>query len=343
MATGPGAYEEPVDCQFSLATDWLETIGDTGPGSVHLSNDAQEATLVGIIDWKKQRDAALWFLGYSYCDDVAPYRLHRENPQAHPVFPWLYANDISFQPLSPKANTDLDPVHPKVESPFYSGEYVAYYEKAIATVRFRSFRCRFLDDTVIASNADEWKRNVFVDLEPRIQALSADGISQMHYDETGAGGPSLGPPATSFGAPIAVLQSMTGFVINWLNVPWEYLSTSQNYFYPTKIMNCVGKLNDSLFLGDFNTGTCLMQPPRFSVKSAPVAAADPAYPLRYVDLQIPFDYFEPENGAAGSPYFGHTLLPWRGNLKYYHAVREDGVSEVLPSTDFNVIFESVNE
>lgn len=335
MAT---AYVEQSSDEFVWETDWLETIGDTGPGSANLSLDAQEATLVGLIPWNMQRSAARYFLGFAYYDTDAPYRLHRENPEPHPVFPWLRASNISFTPIAPQKNdaTQL----PKIESPFYPGRYTGDYQKVVATVSFRSFRMKFLSDDEIESNAKEYKRNTFFDIEPRIQTLSADGVSQMHFDETGPGGPTIGEP---FKAPLAALQSMTGFVINWLSVPWGYLSSDTDYFYPTKVLNCVGKLNSEIFLGNLFPGTCLMQPPVFTVKPFPVASDDPRVPLYAVDLQIPFDYYDPPNGDSGSGFYGHTLLPWRGTNDSYHAVREDNVSEVLPSTDFNAIWEYVNE
>lgn len=333
----PRAYVEASDDRFDYYSDWQETIDDTGTSDTHLSNDVQENVRVGYVPANKVRSATRFFLGFAYCDTGSPYRLHRENPHADPEFPWLYAYDVSIKKLGPKANTDISPVTPKIESPFYAGFFFANYEKAIVTVRYRSFRCRFRPDDQIDANTDEWKRNVYFDVVPKVEALSADGVSQLHWDEGPAG--VLNVP---FPSPVAALKTQTGFVLNWLNVPTNYLSLTSDYFFPTKIINCMGKLNSDLFLDTFNEKTLYMGPPTFNIKPAPVASDDPYDPLYYADLSIPLDYFEPEKGVV-SAYYGHSLFPWRVNGKWYHAVREDNTSEVLPSAAFSTILENVNE
>ena len=338
-------YEESVEDQFDYSTDWQETIGNTGPGTTHLSPDAQENTRVGIIPMNKKRSAARYFLGFAYCDTVSPYFLHRENPSPDPEFPWLYAYDISFTPIAPKKDESTE--LPKSESIFYPELYFGNYDKVIATVRYRSYRQKFLEDLEITTTDKEWKRNTYFDLAGRVEALSSDGISQMYFDETGPDGPpySVGPPVvkTYFKAPISELLAKVDFVIQWTNVPWEYLSTDEDYFFPTKIMNCVGKLNSDVFLGNLFPGTCLMKDPSFVIKPFPVASDDPRKPLYAVDLTIPIEYYDPENGGTGSTYRGHVLLPWRGTTDSYHAVRENGSDEILPSTAFSKIFQNVRE
>lgn len=335
------AYVETAGDKFDYYSDWKETLDNSGTSDAHLSNDVQEITRSGRIPFNKKRSAARFFLGYAYADTGSPYRLHRENPHSDPEFPWLFAYDISFKDVAPKANPDISPVRPKVESPFYAGYFFANYEESIATVRYRSFRTRFRPDEQIAANDDEWKRNTFFDIAPKIEAITADGVSQMHFAEGPA--PAAGPLGVLFPAPIVALKAQTGFVLNWLSVPFGYLSTVSEYLFPTKILNCVGKLNDDLFLGTFNPKTCFMQPPSFQVKPFPVASDDPYDPLMAVDVSIPFDYFEPEKGVPASEYRGHVLLPWRVNGKWYYSLREDNASEVLPSATFGDVFKNVNE
>ncbi|MCE9567786.1 MAG: hypothetical protein K8U57_37785 [Planctomycetes bacterium] len=342
------AYVEAIADQFDFSStdDWKEII-DSGaqPASSHLSLDAQEATLVGYVPWNKQRSAARYFLGFAYADTVSPYRLHRETPFAHPEFPWLFAYDVSFTPFIAKSNPAADAGgKPKIRSKFEPAFYSTYSEFVICTVRFRSFRMEFLADNEIDTNEDEYRRNTYFDVDPRVEALSADGVGQLKFAEGAA--PPAGPNGTPFPAPIATLLAKTGFVLNWLNVPWEYLTEEEFVFKPTKILDCVGKVNSDTFMGTFTHSTCLMNPPRFTFKPFPVPdAADPRRPRWAVDVQIPFDYFAPPKDASyvGSSYQGHQLMPFRGDGKFYGAVRDNGTSELLEYNTFNQIFQHVSE
>ena len=85
--------EEP-DAVFNAATDIKELIGDEQPGGGDaFALEAGEATLVYLLDWKKARSFLRWCLGFSYADTTDPWKLHRENPQLHPRFPWLTRGD----------------------------------------------------------------------------------------------------------------------------------------------------------------------------------------------------------------------------------------------------------
>lgn len=345
------AYIESVDDSFEYANDWLELIDSaSSPCSSNLSNDAQEATLVGLVPWNKQRSAARFFLGFAYTD-TSTARLVREVPEQHPTFPWLYADSISFTPYLIRSNADNVDGEPKVTSVFYPNLKTGYYEYAVATVRYRSFRCRFLDDSYIATAQDEWQRYTYFETESKFEALQVTGgLSQLTFAEgTGASGQPLAG-TTKFGAPMAMLLSKTGFTLYWLQVPFDYVSESTSYFYPTKILNCVGTVNSSTFLGNFDAGTVLMNPPRFVEKRFPVADDNPVEPLRSVDIAIPFEFFDPPRGGGAPTVRGHNLMPFAGDGekvgdgKFYLATRDGtaGGTQLLRSTDHRTIFEYVH-
>lgn len=341
-------------------TDWLELIDSaSSPSETHMSNDGQEATLVGYIPWNKQRSALEWFLGFAYVD--GNYVLHRENPEAHPVFPWLYASEVSLKPFNPAVNL-LNPIAPlQFVSPWFGNNLVeinvANHRLSICNVRFRSFRYSFLDDSAITSPSMEFYRNVYLEIDPSVEALSCDGISQLVFAESAgelAEGPT--PGVTPFPAPLAQLLSKARFTMNWLNVPFEFLSSATSYFYPENIIQCIGLLNSQPFPAaapsneQFLPGTLLMDAPKFSQKVFPVAATNPSSPLISIDVAIPFQYFQPPKGNVTSSYNGHNLMPWRGapgdstGGKYFYATRGGGTGDppLLGSIDFNQIFTSPN-
>lgn len=344
------AYVEEVDNQFDFtnADHWKEIIDSAAfPSTTHLSNDAQEATLVGFVPWNKQRAAERFFLGHSYADDFVPYRLYRENPHRHPTRPQLRAHDVSCTPYIPKNNEDEG--RPKIESPWTTSHYTAYAEHVICTVRYRSFRMDFLEDTDIATAAEEWKRSTVIDIDPRIDVLTADGVSQLRFVEgdapinpPGVGAPG-GPNGVKLPAPFGILQPKMGLMMLWASVPWNYLSQNPNIFYPTKILDCMGRVNSTTCFDVFTKSTLLMQPPRFTFKPAvvPEENGDPAW---LVDVLLHFDFFSPEKkpALAGTAYQGHQAMPWRADGFYYGAVRDDGTSELLKYADFNTIFEHVS-
>ena len=191
-------------------------------------------------------------------------------------------------------------------------------------------------------------RWTFVDVEPRVEALTCDGVGQLTFAETGAGGgPTAG--ATKFPAPIAALLSKSTFSMKWLNVPWDYISEDPDILWPTKIMACVGRVNsDALFNGFFPAGTVLMQPPQFSIKPSPVASDDVDYPNMLVDVTLNYEYFNPDKGAV-SAYRGHNLMPWRGaptdphGGKFFYATRGGGVGDppLLTPVAMAEVFEHV--
>jgi hypothetical protein len=357
----PGDVFNPV----ANPNDWLEIIdGGASPSSTHLSNDGQEAQLVGYVPWNKQRSAARWFLGFAWAD--SNYTLHRNNPEAHPLFPWLYASEISFTPFNPAINAYNAQAPLQFVSPWAGNELVAInvanHRYAIATVKFRNFRYTFLDDSAITDPRMEWMRNVYLDLDPSVEVLSSDGISQLAFVETSSraagpptipAGPTISPQQTPFPAPVAELLGKATYTLNWVNVPFEYLSVDSDYFYPLNIMNCLGTVNEDNFpynaVDPFKPGTLLFDSVKFTQKVFPVASADPASPLVSVDVSMSLKYFNPPKGAS-SEYYGHNLMPWRQNGLFYYATRIDPSSNsatvntppLLPSSTFNDMFVSPN-
>ena len=363
------AYIEQTDDIFD-GTSWLEIVaGEGSPGNTGLTNDGQEATLVGYIPWNMQRSCAQYFLGFAYSDTASPWLLHRINPQPHPVFPWLYASQVSFTPFNLQTNEDNADGAPNMPGPFgTSGINIATYKFAVCTIHFRSYRCVFLGDSDLGGDPrNEWMRNTIVEVEPRVEALSVDNLSQLAFVETSpavTGPPTIpaGPVITGslkqiFPAPLAQLLSKALYTFTWTQVPFEYLSSVDEYFYPNKILACIGKVNsqpfpiNAPFDAQFPAGTLLLDAPRFTQKVFPVANAMPSSPLISVDVALPMQYFNPTSGAVPTSSFaGHNLMPWRTNGLWYYCTRGDGnnpptinTPPLLQSADFNAMFTNGND
>ncbi len=359
----PLPYVEAVADRFDYLTDFRQVVADEDPGSDHMSNDVQEATVYGFVSANKVRSAYKWFLGVATADTAAPWRLHRDNPMPHLEYPWLYAYDVSVVKKVPLANDTLNPLDenylkPKTESPFeipfFESDtfYFTRYDEALLAIRYRNFLQRFREDEEIEESTDEWRRHTWIQPTPRIEALTVTGgMSQLKFAETGAGGPTAA--TTPFGAPIACLLSKKGIVVTWYDVPWEYLSTDDDIFTPTKLDAIAGHVNTDLFLGRFEPGTMLAEPYTASVSTWAVPSSDTRDPLRKVTLQIPFTFFDPERGATAPVARGHNLMPWSGtgttatgggNGKFFLATRDGslGGDRLIPGAVFGDIFTHVS-
>ena len=341
----PTEYQEADGDVFNYYEgDWLELLDPAAEDNI--SGSAMEATLTGLVAFNKIRSCARHFLGHSSCDAAAPYRLYRDPPAAHPRWPMLRAHGISFRGLNPQSNAANDNGEPNTESPFDPLLRAGKFEMAVVTVRYRSFgRVRFLPDTDVEDYTDEWKRMVQWSTAPRIEALSADGASQLRFAEGGSWfdvtGPTGGANGTPFPAPIAVLLSKCAFVMTWLHVPHDYISSDPDILVPDRFLNVMGKVNGSAFLG-FDAGVLLAEPATFEPVLLPVPADDQYDLITAWNVHQPFTYFNPENAASGSTHKGHNLMPFR-NGGFYLATRNGLTTgqKLLREADFNLIFKHV--
>ena len=140
-------------------------------------------------------------LGFAYADQFSPYRLHRENPQAHPTLPWHYAQTIHFSAMSPRTDPELsDPegtsTYPAV---FVTNDLskTTYFGNVYTTVRFVPGPYDLRRDTYITVPSDELDRNCYFEPTFQTKLIQADGVSQMVWAQTSVGppkGPNIAPP-----------------------------------------------------------------------------------------------------------------------------------------------------
>lgn len=342
----PDLYVENPDDEFTYETDWKECIDNTQPsGSDTSSATSQESVLVGLVPFNKVRSAERYFLGYSYADDDAPYKLHREPPARHPRKPSQYAYTVSSVGLAPKSNSDNPNGEPYQQSPFagLNSETLWYadYQYAVMTVRFKSFgRMRFLQDSYIDDYTDEWKRMTRWAASPAVEALQADGIAQLKFAEGT-------PDGLMFPAPLAALLSKIGMQLKWYGVPSEYVSSDPFVFFPDKIINILGTINDDDFLG-FEKGTMLLKAVSAEETLFPVYPNDSFDVIGGYDITLYWEFFDPPKGVADSPpgtspYFGHRIYPYRLDRKFYYCKLQNDTDELLPLKDHYTVFQHVSD
>jgi len=348
---GDGEFiEDPTD-EFEYSIHWSEQYGEEQPGGgVNLSLDAGEATLVGLIPFNVERSAAKYFLGHSWCSANGPdFALHRSPPAMHPKYPQLRC--VGFSAVGHTiATSAADPARPGVKvlyrvSPFEDqlGEpmYYAQYQLSRCTVKYHSMgRMRFLPDSDIELPINEWTRYCKFDFSPGVEALSADGQSQLQFAE-GPGefgtGPSVG---TAFPAPVAELYAKSSFRLTWVNVPIRYVSSDPTVPLLDKILPRIGTVNkDDLFAGKFKSGTMLLLGVAAKEMLFPVAPSDPTdYPITGLNLEFHWQHLDGEKGVSDSEYRGHRLFLWRHDGYWYYCTRGASGRELVPLMDHMPIF-----
>lgn len=355
-----GAYVEDADDQFDYETDWLEVAEDRSPSSAHFADTAQEDTLIGFVPWNKRRSAMRFFKGFATQWEAAGvWRMHREQPHRHPDYPWLRCFDVGFSgtQLLPNEN---NPNNSPYDTTVFTVNPVTRrtkYKWAMFAVKYRSYGdVLFKDDDQIEvdgpnQTSEEWMRNVlFLPPEPNSEALTVTGgLSQLTFSEGGGAGQPT-PGTTRFAAPLAELQTKLAFRLLWMNVPWEYLSSEDNFFFPTKILDRMGRVNADSFLGVFGPETLRMLPPQFEIFPWWVASDDADEPIYGVNVTLNFEWFEPENAIDPPFHKGWNNMPWggdgkvNGDGKYYRATR-DGTNTgrgLLQAINFMPMFTHVS-
>lgn len=349
MPNSAQPYIEDPDDEFDYETDWKEFMdGVSQPGGGgHASVSEQERVLVGLIPFNKVRSARRYFLGFSYCDEGPPYALHREPPAVHPTDPSLRAYTFSDVGFVPQSNQDNEDGEPYIASPFQGafGEqlYYAGYQRAVVTVRYKSFgRMRFLPDSDIGNYQDEWKRWVRFGATQSLEQLQADGSPNLKYAESGESADEPEAGVTAFPVPIATPVAKDKILITWYSVPHDYISNDPVILNPIKIRSCLGMVNSDMFLGYYPGTLAMLDSPTYTEVLFPVQSDDPTdYPLTGWDIQIVLSLFDPPKGVEDSEYRGHNLLPWRPNGLWYMCTRTgdpDGPA-ILPSTPFLTMFQ----
>lgn len=362
--SGPPSQAYP-DFPFDYDNDFTVAIDNQEPGGgMAITQQSQEAVIVGYHAYYLCRSAAKYFLGYSYADS-GTYALRRTPPATYAMFSNLRAHGYAATGMGPYGNLG----NPN-NSPYFFGPWrtidnhtskITNYSVALAIIRFKSYGLmRFLGDyfgdpASLAAAKYETTRWTTFENAAQVDTLSADGASQLVFAESGGpgGGPTVtnsSTTSTAFPAPLATLTPAANLKMRWLQVPNEYISSDPAIFKPDKILARLGTINKDQF-GPYLPGQLLLLGCGAVPVLYPVASSDPTdYPLVGWDIELDFHFSNPPKGVSnalgGSPYYGHRIFPWRDNGLYYYAVRATGFGtsnqeELLPLMPYYPMFSHV--
>lgn len=343
----PAIYPDPPFASDDVV--WVEKVELTEPGGSEFSLNASRArAVVRLKDWTMLRSFIRRVLGFSWGTESSPWRLQRENPLWHPVYPWLIADSISVQGLGPwpKYKPESQEWTLKIEEPLYKNWSATRYKEALITVNFVDVPWNILSDESIEWYGDEIYRNVFFDVEPSVEMISSEGGYQLELRSANAQVQGKKVPA-----PFGTLMHKTTFILNWMYVPHNYISDDPNVLIPKNILKCVGKVNSTDF-GPFPKGTLLMQPPRFRRFRFPITSTNDELQFFGYNIQIPLQYFDPSRDPLdiqADPNYprGHNLMPFRYTMKWYKALRVqpngNASGTLLEEIDFHEIFRHVKD
>lgn len=280
------AHPDYFSTRFTRA-DWLEAIGNEQVGGESVSLEGGQATIAVKIPWAKRLAFARFVHGWSYVSRGS-LMLRRENPVRHPQWPHLVGANVSFQGISP---VGVAGVGTKVAGAYPDSMFQAKYANCVATVTFTDRPWVFRRDHGGYSPAVEGTRNTYLEPTPTIEVISAEGLNNIKF----ASGPNSGAAVP---APFGTLMSKCTYVLNWMWVPHEYISTSD---YPVlvaaKINACVGRVNTDTFFG-FPPGTLLLQAPSFQPFRFPIVTSDRTEGFFGWNVRLPIQHFDPPRGGT---------------------------------------------
>lgn len=245
-----------VQAGSSLTIPWAEFISKDGNSQEYsFSMNDSKAVMKIIINGSDMVSAIDQILGYSV--KKADGTLGRFLPMRHPKLYWMFAQNISVQPLAWQGKD------------FYLAGPISDYEQVIITITFISPPYEvFIDGTVA-----EYQRYVIRNFQPTSEVLTIDN-QFLKFDSTQAG--ATKPAAVSAGSPAKV---PSGYVITkhrlvfkWLQVPDNYLFNaggSNNGGLPTGVTNGIGKVNLNAFMG-YAAKTLLLESPQFESVVQPI-------------------------------------------------------------------------
>lgn len=322
-----GAFINPATRSYTG-----QTVAAQDPADYMFGTNGGEVSLQGVIDAKRIRGCARYFLGYNNMSTTAYYSLQRTNPICHPRFTQFVCNSVAFHEFSPIRknaptgsrnsglqiirNDDTTGVVAVTEagagSTPHTFTYYTGYEKAHVTARFTPAKCRYLPD---APGLKEYQRNTIIDTEPRTEVLTLSG-AQITFAE---GGGNTAPRTNALAkvAPSDIFQVLIkpDLKISWFDVPEKYLSKNSvslpGQFYPEKIVNALGTINRGI--GDTHSdpwlgnpqGVLLLVGAHITRRSWCLAAGGngiDAYPANIRESQFSYDVellmsrFKPQKG-----------------------------------------------
>lgn len=251
---------------------------------------------------------------------------------------------------------------------FYPFAYTTgRYEKAKVVVEFSQPNWPILEDTDPNFDpADESGRNVFWTTEPTLDVLAVEnnqgnGLFWREGRDVNAStvprramniGTGVSPPEAT--SALDVTPALSGFksalgylepklmdVANWMHVPTRFIFDAN--LIPTKILECLGKINSTAWYG-YDPGTVLLMGASFQSVPWPIYSTS-NYTVWLWNVKYHFKYYNPKRrpdgeltpNPAGAGKQGWNLFRYQDGFAYY-ATRFNG-DDLYESVEMRKLFE----
>lgn len=291
--------------------------------------------------------------------------LKRKLPAAHPYYDWLYATQISnIEGITPNGLADASNYQRIVQTHFKDVAIYKYYK---LTVNFEPRPYLIIDDAALAAyreqkphyyniandftnyiDCKEWYRFVEISVEPGAELLTT-AVNNFVFKTQSTNAPHEAPITNQNGGGVGITISKPTVKLTWYFVPYEVVF-SQN------IQDAQGKVNQYSFF-NFPAGSLLFKgvevnkysPPYQAIAQSPLFTRPES--TRLCDITFTFQLFTPSPNDVSSDIptrsgfrvaYGHNLIPFAGDLKFYYAELESGYTgsgrPIYPSYPMEKLF-----
>lgn len=263
--------------------------------TVYIEDDPNKLTqfIEDVVGWSKKSFGP---------QDPGP-QIERHLPARHPFYRWLWASGIN----------SVDPVGFPTQANGPLGAYAKYTLLRI-NVAFSTPPFPLMEDGQV--DLGEFQRYVSIEGQETTSSFIQQKNGCFRFGETAVGWESQTVPESG-GMTITV--SKTRIKLLWHQVPDIGLFTGGWPGAPTKILDALGRVNDAAFLG-YPKYTILFDSynpiPRTMPVDPTLLGLGPQDVPRSWDVQLVFDYFNPESGEAAP--VGWQGAPNPKNRKWYH-------------------------
>jgi hypothetical protein len=328
---------------FNLA----EFFDKESPSTASFQTDGGSASMDLLIDGDKLEYLISGVLGSVQKANDGTGRIVRSLPAAHPYYDWLYATKIdSIQGIRPTKR--LIGGDFQRQKQIHMRDFV-FYEKYKVKLTFEPRPYLVATDEAINGNRGpkKWWKDIegnseifvdnkeylrFFDLEckPAAEILSSPQ-GQFKFFRSDAAAPHDTPISNQNGGGVGILIGKQKLKFTWFFVPYEIV-------FSENVLSGLGKVNQYPFYG-YPAGTLLFEgveikrypPPAQIILADPFIRGPVGAKLCDITfvctalIQTPRDLgggIPDYNNAIGNfrVPFGHNLVPWPGDLKYYYSL-----------------------
>lgn len=327
---------------FNLA----EFFDKESPSTASFQTDGGAASMEFLADGSKLGELINGVLGWVEKANDGTGRINRGLPAAHPYYDWLYATKISeitgIRPTQRLLGSDYqrqNQLHMrdfvfyekyKVKVDFEPRPYLVATDETINGARETKRWHKDLDGNVdFFTDNKEYLRFFDLECEPNAEILSSPQ-GQFKFYRSDALPPNDTPISNQNGGGVGIIVAKRKIKFTWFFVPYQVV-------FGNNITEGFGKVNQYSFYG-YPAGTLLLEgietkrypPPAQIILADPFVQGPVASKLCDVTFVCSCLYQSSKDLGAGIPAypaigdykvpFGHNLVPWPGDLKYYYTL-----------------------